>query len=58
MRKRILQASLSWIALIGLASPTVSRATKPIVRQMGHTLGSRSLSVSRDTSAGPPGSAS
>ena len=38
MRKRILQAVSSWVALIALASPMIAQASKPIVRQVDHVL--------------------
>jgi len=34
----MLQVGLSWLALIGLASPAMPQATKPIVRQIDHVL--------------------
>lgn len=54
MRKRILQIGLSWVALIGLASPAMPQATKPIVRQIDHVLfvtpgGSGLVSLLTDT---------
>lgn len=54
MRKRILQVGLSWVALIGLASPGVPQATQPIVRQLDHVLfvtpgGSSLVSLLTDT---------
>lgn len=54
MRKRILQVGLSWMALIGMASPATAQATKPIVRQIDHVLfvtpgGSALVSLLTDT---------
>ena len=53
VRKRILQVGL-WVALIGLASPVMSQATKPIVQQIDHVLfvtpgGSALVSLLTDT---------
>ena len=54
MRKRILQAGLSWVALIGLASPAMPQSNKPIVQQIDHVLfvtpgGSGLVSLLTDT---------
>jgi hypothetical protein len=54
VRKTILQVGLSWVALIGLASPAIPQSTQPIVRQIDHVLfvtpgGSALVSLLTDT---------